>query len=121
MFIGDYARDSLILYLENGYKKLNIKNSSYLLLNNNGNKLTTRGIRYILDKIILKTSVNKKISPHMLRHTFATHLLNEGCDILTVQELLGHESLSTTSIYTHITSDHLKNIYFKTHPRAKLK
>ncbi len=121
VFIGDYARDSLILYLENGYKKLNIKNSSYLLLNNNGNKLTTRGIRYILDKIILKTSVNKKISPHMLRHTFATHLLNEGCDILTVQELLGHESLSTTSIYTHITSDHLKNIYFKTHPRAKLK
>ena len=121
VFIGDYARDSLILYLENGYKKLNIKNSSYLLLNNNGNKLTTRGIRYILDKIILKTSVNKKISPHMLRHSFATHLLNEGCDILTVQELLGHESLSTTSIYTHITSDHLKNIYFKTHPRAKLK
>ena len=55
----------------------------------------------------------------MIRHSFATHLLNEGCDILTVQELLGHESLTATSIYTHVTNDRLKDVYFKTHPRAK--
>ena len=119
--IGDYAREALDLYLNDGYKKLNKHNSNYLFLNDNGNKLTTRGIRYILDNIIRKTSINKKISPHMLRHTFATHLLNEGCDILSVQELLGHENLSTTAIYTHITTDRLKDIYYKVHPRAKIK
>lgn len=121
VMIGDYARDSLDLYLNNGYKILNKKNNSYLFLNSNGEKLTTRGIRYILDKIIKQTSLDKKISPHMLRHTFATHLLNEGCDLLSVQELLGHENLSTTAIYTHITTDYLKNVYYKAHPRAKVK
>lgn len=121
VMIGDYARDSLDLYLNNGYKTLNKKNNSYLFLNSNGEKLTTRGIRYILDKIIKQTSLDKKISPHMLRHTFATHLLNEGCDLLSVQELLGHENLSTTAIYTHITTDYLKNVYYKAHPRAKVK
>ncbi len=117
--IGDYAREILDLYLDEGYKELNKKNSDYLFLNNNGNKLTTRGIRYILDEIIKNTNVKKKISPHMLRHSFATHLLNEGCDILSVQELLGHESLSATAIYTHVTTDRLKDVYFKTHPRAR--
>lgn len=118
---GDYAKEALELYLENGYRALNVKNSDYLFLNSNGGKLTTRGIRYILDKVIVKTSINKKISPHMLRHSFATHLLNEGCDILSVQELLGHESLSTTAIYTHVTTDRLKEVYYRTHPRAKIK
>ena len=116
---GDYAESILELYLNEGYKHLNIKKSEYLFLNNRGGKLTTRGVRYILDNIINKTTIDKKISPHMLRHTFATHLLNEGCDLLTVQELLGHESLTATSIYTHITNDRLKEVYFKCHPRAK--
>lgn len=116
---GDYAESILELYLNEGYKSLNIKKSEYLFLNNRGGKLTTRGVRYILDNIINKTTIDKKISPHMLRHTFATHLLNEGCDLLTVQELLGHESLTATSIYTHITNDRLKEVYFKCHPRAK--
>jgi len=116
---GDYAEDVLELYLKEGYKKLNKTNSEYLFLNNNGDKLTTRGVRYILDEIIKKTTLDKKISPHMLRHSFATHLLNEGCDILTVQELLGHESLTATSIYTHVTNERLKEVYFKCHPRAK--
>jgi len=117
--IGEYAREYLDLYLDDGYLKLNKNNEKYLFLNNNGKVLTTRGIRYILDKIIQKSSVGKKISPHMLRHSFATHLLNEGCDILSVQELLGHESLSTTAIYTHVTTDRLKEVYYKAHPRAK--
>lgn len=118
---GDYAKEILELYLNDGYTKLNKKNLEYLFLNNNGGKLTTRGVRYILDEVIKKTSINKKISPHMLRHSFATHLLNEGCDILSVQELLGHESLSTTAIYTHITTDRLKEVYYKAHPRAVIK
>ena len=116
---GDYAESILELYLNEGYKSLNVKKSEYLFLNSRGGKLTTRGVRYILDNIINKTTIEKKISPHMLRHTFATHLLNEGCDLLTVQELLGHESLTATSIYTHITNDRLKEVYFKCHPRAK--
>lgn len=117
--IGDYAREVLDLYLSDGYKELNKNNSEYLFLNNNGKKLTTRGIRYILDEVIKNTDIKKKISPHMLRHSFATHLLNEGCDILSVQELLGHESLTATAIYTHVTTDRLKDVYFKTHPRAR--
>ena len=121
VYLGEYALKILEIYLKDGYLKLNKKGSLYLFLNNNGGKLTRRGVSYLLDKIIVKTSVNKKISPHMLRHSFATHLLNEGCDILSVQELLGHESLSATSIYTHVTTDRLKEVYFKAHPRALIK
>lgn len=117
--IGDYAKEILDLFLSDGYIELNKYNSEYLFLNNNGKRLTTRGVRYILDEIIKNTTINKKISPHMLRHSFATHLLNEGCDILSVQELLGHESLTATAIYTHVTTDRLKDVYFKCHPRAK--
>jgi integrase/recombinase XerC len=119
--IGEYAKEVLDIYLKDGYQVLNKKDSEYLFLNNNGGKLSVRGVRYLLDNIISKTTVNKKISPHMLRHSFATHLLNEGCDILSVQELLGHESLSATAIYTHVTTDRLKEVYFKSHPRAKIK
>jgi len=116
---GEYADEILQLYLKDGYKKLNKRNSEYLFLNKNYTKLTDRGVRFLLDKIISETSINKNISPHMIRHSFATHLLNEGCDLLSVQQLLGHESLSATSIYTHITTDRIKDVYFKTHPRAK--
>ncbi len=116
---GDYADEILHLYLQDGYKKLNKYNSPYLFLNKNYRELSDRGIRKILDSIISKTAIDKKISPHMIRHSFATHLLNEGCDLLSVQQLLGHESLSATSIYTHVTNDRIKDIYYKTHPRAK--
>lgn len=116
---GEYADEILQLYYKEGYPKLNKKNNGYLFLNKNGDPLTDRGVRYLLDKIIRKTSINKNISPHMIRHSFATHLLNEGCDLLSVQQLLGHESLSATAIYTHITTDRIKDVYFKTHPRAK--
>lgn len=108
-------------YLSEARIKLNINKSDYLFLNYRGGKLTTRGIQDVLNKIITKTSLNKNISPHMLRHSFATHLLNEGCDLLSVQQLLGHSSLSATSIYTHVTTDRMKEVYFKTHPRAHKK
>lgn len=116
---GEYASDILNMYLNDSYKKLNKFNSDYLILNNQGRNITERGIRYILSNLIKRTSLHKNISPHMLRHSFATHLLNEGCDILSVKELLGHESISSTQIYTHITNDRLKDVYLHSFPRVK--
>ena len=116
---GEYCEDILNLYLRDGRVSLNSKNSDYLFLNNRGGELTERGVRFILDKLIEQTSINKKISPHMIRHSFATHLLNEGCDLLTVQKLLGHESIKATQIYTHVTTDRLKEVYYHSFPRAK--
>ena len=116
---GEYCDEVLRLYLSDGYKKLNKSNELYLFLNNNGSQITERGVRYVLDQIIKKTSLNKSISPHVLRHSFATHLLNEGCDLLTVQKLLGHESISATQIYTHVSTDRLKEVYYSSFPRAK--
>lgn len=116
---GDYCLDALNNYINDGYKKLNIKNLEYLFLNKNGGQLTERGVRYILDQIIKQTSLNKKISPHMIRHSFATHLLNSGCSLLTVQKLLGHESIKATQVYTHVTTDRLKEVYYNSFPRAK--
>src|SRR3989338_1284373 len=89
-----------------------------LLLNKSGGRITDRSIRRIINKHIVKTSIKEKISPHTLRHSFATHLLNHGADLRSVQELLGHANLSTTQIYTHVTTERLKSIYDKSHPRA---
>lgn len=116
---GDYCSEILDLYLSDGYLKLNTNESCYLFLNNNGGNLTDRGVRYILDRIIKHTSIQKNIFPHMIRHSFATHLLNEGADLLSVQKLLGHESIKATQIYTHVTTDRLKEVYFRSFPRAK--
>ncbi|MBQ6498137.1 MAG: tyrosine recombinase [Bacilli bacterium] len=116
---GEYCEDILNEYLSDGRHTLNSKDSDYLFLNNNGGKLTERGVRFILDKLIKQTGINKNISPHMIRHSFATHLLNEGCDLLTVQKLLGHESIKATQIYTHVTTDRLKEVYYHSFPRAK--
>ena len=117
---GEYCSDALITYLNDGYHRLNIKNEEYLFLNKNGGVITERGVRYVLEQIIKKTSLNKNISPHMLRHSFATHLLNGGCDLITVQKLLGHESIKATQIYTHVTTDRLKEVYYNSFPRAKI-
>ena len=116
---GEYCDEVLRLYLSDGYRKLNKSSELYLFLNNNGEQITERGVRYVLDQIIKKTSLNKSISPYVLRHSFATHLLNEGCDLLTVQKLLGHESISATQIYTHVSTDRLKDVYYCSFPRAK--
>ncbi len=116
---GEYCEDALKRYLQDGYMYLNQKHLDYLFLNQHGEPLTERGVRYILDQLIQKTSINKNISPHMIRHSFATHLLNEGCDLLTVQKLLGHESIKATQIYTHVTTDRLKEVYYHSFPRAR--
>ena len=118
-FFNDITLKYLNKYISDGRKELNVDNIDYLFLNYRGGKLTTRGVEKILNKIIENTALNKHITPHMLRHSFATHLLNEGCDLLSVQELLGHSSLSATNIYTHVTNDRLKDVYLKTHPRAR--
>ena len=118
---GEYCEDILNLYLSDGRIKLNKNNSKYLFINHLGEKLTERGVRYILNQLIKKTSLKKNISPHMIRHSFATHLLNEGCDLLTVQKLLGHESISATQVYTHVSTDRLKDVYFHNFPRAHFK
>ena len=90
-----------------------------LFLNFKGGPLTTRGVRVILNNITEKASENLKISPHMLRHSFATHLLDNGADLRSVQELLGHENLQTTQIYTHVSKERLKRDYMEYFPRAK--
>lgn len=91
--------------------------NDFLFLNSRGDKLTSRGVQYILDKIGKKSGLKMKLHPHMLRHSFATHLLNKGVDIRIVQELLGHESLSTTQIYVHLTKEQLQKIYRECFPR----
>lgn len=91
----------------------------YLFVNQLGGKLSRESIEYIIDKIIKKSSIKHKISPHTLRHTFATHLLDNGADLKSVQELLGHENLNTTEIYTHISNDRLRSAYLKYHPNKK--
>ena len=97
---------------------LNGMASNYLLVSKTG-KLTPRSVEKIVKNYALKKDIKSKVTPHTLRHTFATDLLNNGADIRSVGEMLGHESLSTTQIYTHVTADRLKNVYLKTHPRNR--
>ncbi|PDM41255.1 tyrosine recombinase XerC [Parageobacillus yumthangensis] len=118
---GRFAKEALERYIHHGRRELLQKAKSahaYLFVNARGNPLTPRGVRYILDEIVKKAALTQNISPHVLRHTFATHLLNEGADMRTVQELLGHAHLSSTQVYTHVTKDRLRHIYLHTHPRA---
>ncbi len=93
----------------------------YLFFNNNGRKLTTRGLEYILDQIEKKTGSFVGLHPHILRHSFATHLLENGADLRVIQELLGHESINATQVYTHVSEKAMKDIYSKSFPRAHKK
>lgn len=120
VLFGAYLDDILNIYLNYGRKEiLENKNSEYLILNGHGKNITTRGVRLIIENIIKKACISTHVTPHTLRHTFATHLLENGADLLTVKELLGHSSLSSTQIYTHITNERLRNVYLHSHPRAK--
>jgi len=115
--IGDMAISSIRKYTE-GRRDESAKGRRAVFLNSRGGRLTDRSVRRVVDKHIHACSAGEKISPHSLRHSFATHLLDRGADLRSVQELLGHMNLSTTQIYTHVTMERLKNVYDKAHPRA---
>ena len=116
---GQFAHDALEHYIDEVRPKL-MKNTEHdgLFVNNRGEVVTARGIRHILTECMKKASANSNIYPHMIRHSFATHLLNNGADLRTVQELLGHSHLSSTQVYTHVTKEHLRKTYLNSHPRA---
>lgn len=119
--VGIEALDALRSYLKRhreSFKDVSEVDAEAVFLNRFGRKLSGRSIGRIVNRYASKISEEKTASPHMLRHTFATHLLDEGAGLLTVKELLGHESLSTTQIYTHVTTEKLKKVYKKAHPRA---
>jgi tyrosine recombinase XerC len=111
--IGDTATRAIRKYLEKRKKQ-----NEALFLNKSGKRITTRGVRNIVRKYINLAGIKQGVSAHTFRHSFATHLLNRGADLRTVQELLGHANLSTTQIYTHLTTEKLKSVYDKAHPRA---
>jgi integrase/recombinase XerC len=90
-----------------------------LFINKSGERLSDRSIRRKLGKYLQKAGIGARVSPHVLRHSFATHMLNAGADLRSVQEMLGHESLSTTQIYTHLTTRRLKEVYDRAHPMAQ--
>ncbi len=113
VYYGEYAEEILKKYIDTHKKN----NENYLFTNSKGGNLTDRGVRYIIDKIMNKLSIKVHVTPHVIRHTFATDMLNNGCDIRIVQELLGHSSLKTTEIYTHVTNERLKQVYYDCFPR----
>ena len=114
---GSRCKELLNKYMSVRNKFLKVPND-YLILSKTGRKINTREVRNIINRIKIKAGISISISPHTFRHTFATHMLNEGADIRAVQELLGHENLSTTTIYTHLTNEKLRRTYLNTHPRA---
>lgn len=124
VFIGTQAREALNAYLPlaNELKRRKGNRSRALFLElKNGGRLTARGVYYIIDKYAVMSGISKKISPHTFRHSFATALLDEGADIRTVQEMLGHASISTTQVYTHTGIERIRNVYRNSHPHARRK
>ncbi|RPA61279.1 site-specific tyrosine recombinase XerD [Aerococcus agrisoli] len=119
--IGEVAEEWIQRYIQEGRPKLvkdEVATQNFLFVNNHGKPLSRQGVWKNLKKLVMLANINKDISPHTLRHSFATHLLENGADLRVVQELLGHSDISTTQIYTHIHAQHMKDIYSKAHPRA---
>ncbi|MGM9876079.1 MAG: site-specific tyrosine recombinase/integron integrase [Bacilli bacterium] len=119
VIFNNHTKKAIDIYLNDGYHVFNKVNSGYLILNKDGNKLSERYVRNIINKLVINAGLDIKISPHTFRHTFATDMLEDGSDLMTVKELLGHESLNTTSIYTHVTNEQIRKVYDMAHPRAK--
>ena len=117
--MGEIAVSALRNYMENGRKRLVHDNRERsLFVNHHGKRLTRQGFWKIIKKYAVQARIRKEITPHTLRHSFATHLLENGADIRAVQEMLGHADISTTQIYTHVTKERLNDVYAKSHPRA---
>lgn len=118
--INDIAIKSLEIYINEGRNKL-IKNkiTNLLFTNNRGEKLTSNGFRDILRRVKMNKNIDSYLTPHVIRHSFATHLLDNGADLRSIQELLGHENITTTEIYTHVSNEKLKENYKSAHPRAR--
>ncbi|MEY4190656.1 MAG: Tyrosine recombinase XerD, partial [Planctomycetota bacterium] len=118
--LGPPAIKALNIYLQarKGQQNQKVRENEAIFLGKNGTRLTTRSVGRLLEKYIKSVGLDPRSTPHTLRHTFATHLLDAGADIRGVQELLGHSSLGTTQIYTHLTTTRLKESYKKAHPRA---
>lgn len=117
--LGSIAAKCAQEYINKGRSKLvRTYEESSLFVNHHGNRLTRQGFWKIIKKYAFEANITKDITPHTLRHSFATHLLENGADLRSVQEMLGHADISTTQIYTHVTKNHLKEVYDKTHPRA---
>ena len=117
--IGSYVGEILEQYINDYRAEFNIKNDSLLFFNKHGQRLSREEFYSILETIVNSTSITKKVSPHTFRHTFATHLLENGADLRSIQELLGHSDISTTTIYTHISNQKIRSEYQQFHPRIK--
>lgn len=120
--IGEIASHYLDIYINNYRNELIMRsNNNYneLFLNNHGKPITRQGFNFILENIRVKTGIKKEITPHVLRHSFATHLLEGGADLRSIQDMLGHENISTTNIYTHVVNEVLRENYDGFHPHAK--
>ena len=117
VFFGKDSREALKLYIEK--RNLLKPKTDKLFINKNGTSLTDRGVRFIISNWCKRLGINKNLSPHKFRHAFATDLMNAGADIRYIQEMLGHASLSTTQTYTHVSKDHLREIYRHCHPHSK--
>jgi integrase/recombinase XerD len=118
--VGRGAVNAVRTYLERGRAKLvGARVESHLFVNFRGGALTRQGLYKIVRRHAAGTGLEDRMSPHTLRHTFATHLLAGGCDLRSVQEMLGHADVATTQLYTHLSSERLKDVYFKAHPRAR--
>lgn len=121
--IGSVAKKFIHIYIEEIRSKMKIKsgNENYLFLNRRGAKLSRVMIFYIIKEATKNTDINKEVSPHTFRHSFATHLIEGGADLRAVQEMLGHSSITTTEIYTHLNNDYLKSVINQFHPRYNSK